>query len=555
MNTRVTDLLVRAALVLLGCVVGLSAAIDASAQETRFSIENFYPNTNPRTGLAAVSGASLLGPRATETTILGSYGWAPLTLVDGEDGTAGKLLSSVVGLHVMTSVGVTDWLEIGVDLPIMFMGAGDSIQGFRDEPLESDTVALGMIRVVPRIRLAGKERTADSAGFGLTMILDTSLPTGNVDAYAGDDGFRMDPMIAADVKFRRGPALMANVGYRLRPATSLGVLEVDDALTFGAGADFPVVGILHLAGEVFGSMLVAGPASTEEIPVEALGSVRLVGDRWLGQFGAGSGLTGGFGAMDYRFISSVGYHSMGDPDADHDGLRRSVDTCPRAAEDRDGFEDDDGCPDPDNDQDGISDSDDACPDEAGVVAAQGCPAAPGIADMDGDSVADEFDRCPSEPGPATNEGCPENDRDGDMVADLRDRCPDEPGPVSNNGCPEADAAEYLAVVPFAFDTADLSAEGRGTLDSLAARLERYESSARIEVVGHTDAIGVESYNVDLSQTRADVVRDYLISIGVDASRIDSRGAGASEPINSNTTQAGRAENRRAEVRIRPSSAE
>ncbi len=551
MNSRVTNLLIQATTIGLGCLVGWGIMVDAAAQEPRFAVENYYPNTNPRTGLLSVSGAGLMAPRATETTVLGSFGWAPLTLVDGEDGTVGKLLSSVIGLHIMTSIGVTDWLEIGIDLPIMLMGAGNSIQGFRDEPLGENTVALGMIRLVPRIRVAGRERTRDRLGFGIALLLDTSLPTGDVDAYAGDDGFRMDPTLAADLHFKRGPSLMANVGYRLRPETSLGVLEVDDALTFGAGAEVPIVGVLHLAGEVFGSMLVAGAASVEEIPVEAIGSVRLVGDRWLGQFGAGSGLTGGAGAMDYRLVSSLGYHSLGDPDADQDGLRRSVDSCPRAAEDLDGFEDEDGCPDTDNDGDGIIDSDDACPDDPGVAASFGCPQSGPPADADGDGVADGADQCPAQPGPASNQGCPESDRDQDGISDLRDRCPDEAGSVANGGCPEVEAAEYLAVVPFAFDTVELSSDARDALDAIVARLARYERGASISIVGHTDAIGAESYNLQLSQTRAEVVRAYLVRAGVDLATIDIRAAGASEPVNFNTSEAGRAQNRRAEVRIRP----
>jgi outer membrane protein OmpA-like peptidoglycan-associated protein len=548
---QLDSLLLRAALALVTLVV---LAPQAEAQ-SRFSMENYHPNTNPRTGLSHTYGASLQRPGATETTLLGSFGWAPLTLITTEDQTAGKLVSYAAGLHVMTSVGVTRWFEIGIDLPIMFMGAGDSIQGFRDEPLAGDATVLGMVRLVPVFRVWGTERADNRAGFGLALVLDTSLPTGDVDAYAGDDGFRMDPKVAFDVRLSGGTSLMANAGYRLRPETALGTLEIDDALTFGAGASVPVVGIFELAAEVFGAALVAGPAATEEIPVEVLGTARLVGERWLGQFGGGTGVTGGAGAPDYRLVASVGYHSLGEPDRDGDGLRNGPDVCPDDAEDRDGYRDNDGCPDLDNDDDGIADADDACPDEPGTVGANGCPESLAAADSDGDGIVPPADRCPTEPedfdGVDDEDGCPdESDSDGDGVVDSRDGCPAEPGPVSNAGCPDIETSDFVLLVQFEFDTDVLTATARGQLDALVTRLARYSTSSSLEVVGHTDSLGAEGYNSTLSLRRAEVVRNYLVAAGVAAGRIAVRGAGADEPITFNTSDEGRAANRRAEIRIR-----
>jgi OOP family OmpA-OmpF porin len=123
-------------------------------------------------------------------------------------------------------------------------------------------------------------------------------------------------------------------------------------------------------------------------------------------------------------------------DRDGDGLKDDVDKCPDDPEDKDNFEDEDGCPDYDNDKDGILDVRDKCPndpeDKDGFEDSDGCP----DPDNDKDGILDVDDKCPNEPGPKENQGCPDTDKDKDTVVDRLDKCPDEPGPPSNAGCPE-----------------------------------------------------------------------------------------------------------------------
>jgi outer membrane protein OmpA-like peptidoglycan-associated protein len=88
------------------------------------------------------------------------------------------------------------------------------------------------------------------------------------------------------------------------------------------------------------------------------------------------------------------------------------------------------------------------------------------------------------------------------------------------------------------------------LTSVARTLNNYPQS-RVVVSGHTDSTGSVQFNERLSEQRADKVRDYLVSEGVTASRITSRGFGPSRPVASNNTEAGRAQNRRVEIEIRP----
>ena len=137
-----------------------------------------------------------------------------------------------------------------------------------------------------------------------------------------------------------------------------------------------------------------------------------------------------------------------DPDNDNDGIVDAKDKCPLEAEDKDGFQDDDGCPDPDNDHDGIPDVDDACPndpeDGKGKRPYDGCPST--LEDSDGDGVPDVKDKCPDEPedkdGFQDEDGCPDTDNDNDGIPDIYDACPNEPedmdGFEDNDGCPDLD---------------------------------------------------------------------------------------------------------------------
>lgn len=144
--------------------------------------------------------------------------------------------------------------------------------------------------------------------------------------------------------------------------------------------------------------------------------------------GLGAGILPGYGSPDVRVYVGVRY-AFEDRDPDGDGVKDSVDACPADAEDKDGFQDADGCPDGDNDDDGIGDGADKCRNVAGPRAYGGCPPP----DADSDGLPDDKDACPNAVGKAENDGCP--DSDGDGVIDLKDRCPGMPGVAERDGCP------------------------------------------------------------------------------------------------------------------------
>jgi outer membrane protein OmpA-like peptidoglycan-associated protein len=179
-----------------------------------------------------------------------------------------------------------------------------------------------------------------------------------------------------------------------------------------------------------------------------------------------------------------------------------------------------------------------------------------LRDRDGDGIPDRDDQCPREPGPAPT-GCPA-DVDDDDIPDEEDKCPTEPearnGFEDDDGCPDvvpaefADLAGILEGILFDTDKDVIKKESKPILDRAVEVLKKYPG-VRIEISGHTDSAGAYEHNVDLSQRRAESVKAYLTEAGVDASRIETRGAGPNEPITTNDTKDGRAQNRRIEVKI------
>ncbi len=239
-------------------------------------------------------------------------------------------------------------------------------------------------------------------------------------------------------------------------------------------------------------------------------------------------------------------------DDDGDGVYNYMDDCPDTPA---GAEvDATGCP-TDADGDGVFDGLDQCPDtpSGAVVDDNGCPT-----DADGDGVFDGIDQCADTPSGAVvdDNGCP-MDSDGDGVFDGIDQCPGTPAGrrVDAAGCGEFEAALaagrlVLSGVEFEFNSSDIKDESKADLDRAAAAILNSIANRpgiSIEVQGHSDAIGSESYNQSLSERRAAAVRDYVVSVEPSiADALTTRGYGESQPIAGNDTDEGRAQNRRVE---------
>lgn len=177
---------------------------------------------------------------------------------------------------------------------------------------------------------------------------------------------------------------------------------------------------------------------------------------------------------------------------------------------------------------------------------------PIASDSDADGVADSQDQCPGTPaGTAVGtDGCP-LDEDEDGVLNTVDACPRTPPgfAVDETGCVRAEQTiVILESVHFEFDSAKLTREARMRLDRIADGLNA-QPSMRVEIIGHTDAIGSDAYNDKLSLARAASVREFLVYRGVARDRLEVVGRGERQPIADNETEEGRARNRRVEFHI------
>ena len=245
-------------------------------------------------------------------------------------------------------------------------------------------------------------------------------------------------------------------------------------------------------------------------------------------------------------------------DEDGDGIVGEADKCPDQAETANSFEDDDGCPDeaPDTDGDGISDPTDSCIDTPEDMDSfedtDGCPEE----DNDKDGLVDAMDSCPIELGPVENRGCPDTDRDEDTVVDRLDNCPDEKGTVENHGC----EAEQLVVIAkgelqildkvyFARGIATIEKRTYPLLNNLAAVLANHPEIETVEISGHTDGRGSADKNLALSQYRAEAVRRYLVSKGVEKKRLKPVGYGETMPVVKGNDKAASEANRRVEFKL------
>jgi OOP family OmpA-OmpF porin len=175
-------------------------------------------------------------------------------------------------------------------------------------------------------------------------------------------------------------------------------------------------------------------------------------------------------------------------------------------------------------------------------------------DSDGDGVPDSRDKCPNTPqGVEVDEdGCP-IDSDGDGVPDYLDKCPGTPAgtKVDSQGCAIIeDITLRVTADHFAFDSAELKPAMMQTLDDVMAKIEASPGDERLEIIGHTDSTGPESYNQGLSERRARAAADYLIQQGFPQDKLSVSGMGETQPTADNGTREGRAMNRRVEILTR-----
>ena len=438
-----------AAIVLLGTARVASAQV-APPHDDGIDLQLFDYAIGPKT-FFTVDNADVATPKALALDAMVTFLTSPLTVYNSSGSThtmigttRDEVVQTLTEMQLTGAYGLTDKIQVGASLPFVFALTGDGLDAMNGTPgSHLEVTALGDLMLEGKMRLWQRDQLR------LAGIAALTLPTrlGSDGAqYTGDDLPTLEARAALQWSTGR-LSLGANAGLLVRDPRTFYGTTIGQQLTWGGAAAVSVTDRFSLIGETYGRLGLQD-MSVNNSPAETIGGLRiLVGTSLSIVAGGGVGLDRAIGAPAARFFASVGY-APDTRDSDGDGIPNDRDKCPYEPEDKDGFQDEDGCPDPDNDGDGIPDKDDKCPDAAedhdGFQDDDGCP----DPDNDHDGIPDLQDKCPNDPEdgkpPFPHDGCPadKHDSDGDGIPDSVDLCPleeeDKDGFEDGDGCPDPD---------------------------------------------------------------------------------------------------------------------
>ncbi len=445
-------------------------------------LRGFRPPTHPE-GMLSVEPTSAPGEGNWNVGSFVSYAYRPIVVHDAFQNDDVAVIQHQLSLDLVAGIGVGERIGVGLSLPAVLAQGGDEPPPSLGMSNPPPTTALGDLQIDARATLL---RQGELGGFGLAAQGRFSVPTGNPESFASETQARSEVRLLGELGVL-GLSLRGAAGARIRTEERTfagGTYEHDLPWGLGLVLRPQVFGIdpegRYLVGiDAHGAIAITPSFGSKE---ESPAALTVAGKRAFGDaslvLGVELPLDGAQGVPTVRAYTAVGWaprkhdedddgldddedgcrslaedkdgfeDSDGCPDFDNDGdgVTDDSDRCPKELEDRDGFADEDGCPDPDDDRDGIPDKLDACPREAGAKQADpklsGCV----LKDTDKDGIFDPFDRCPrrreDRDGFEDEDGCPDPDDDRDGIRDGDDACPRVAGPARSDpklhGCPSPD---------------------------------------------------------------------------------------------------------------------
>jgi len=461
--------------------------------------------------------------------------------------------------------------EAGARVPFYFQGGqtrGDPTMMFGVVPV--DTSVRGDATLHAKMHAGATEAVGGDLSYGFGGAL--TLPTRSGGEFAGTNMPQARLLVLATLT-RDRLVTSLNAGGIIRSKERYSSLVQRSGATFSVGASYRLLDQLWLGGEVFGNLIPGGktgqPAMGEaygapelSTSIEGLAEMRyqIARTSSLG-VALGRGINSGVGTSSLRGVLMFAYtpgaialkplerpHGPATPkDADEDGIKDSADACPNEPEDKDMFDDGDGCPDNDNDNDGFPDAKDKCPldpeDKDHFQDDDGCPEK----DNDNDGVADDQDKCPiaaeDKDGFQDMDGCPDPDNDGDGIVDSADKCPREAETINGNndddGCPDKgdalvvlspDRLELMESIQFEGGGAKIARASKNVLGQIGATLRAHPEIVRVRLTAHVQPTSNATRDQKLSEDRAKAVREWLVDWGLDPLRMQSSGFGGTKPL-------------------------
>lgn len=547
----------------VGSLVCLLLVSQTAVAGDGFEPRQFHPMPDQSVNFFGTASAEVPEHRDWSASMMLDYGRNPLVWRD-EQGERVESLVSHQGLaHLMVSGGALGVFELGLDLPVVFSQSGAAVDGVELRGDQS-SFGLGDMRLVPKFQLFSTREDEGASGVATALIMDLHLPTGNAEQLQGGD-FRAGPRFAVDAVVGDVHTGL-NLGYRYRSQTEVGNLDVRDTFGWNLGVEVPVTDEWAATGEVFGRLTTAADETRRrEAPTELLvGGKYRHDDDLLFSLGGGPGLVNGYGTPDWRMFASVSWTSSDPPpdpppecrpetaEADcgpvpepecADGVLTTHSVgcadgeCTMSSSSRPCAEDE-HC--------GTVDGQPACVPELECFEDGDCEDAPATTCEDGvvtswvgRCIDGECDYQPMETVCEDDEEC--------GVVDGTDSCVPIPERVEVDE--QEERIEIEEVIHFEVDSAEIQERSFSLLDEVAHVLWDHPEIQRVRIEGHTDDTGPRDYNIELSQDRAESVRQYLVDAGIDEERLEAVGLGPDEPIADNDTPEGREENRRVEFHI------
>jgi cysteine-rich repeat protein len=535
---------------------GAALAQESQVEAPRLNIQSFRTVAQPR-GYSRVHNDLQARGRSFGAMATLTYAYRPLELGLPAGGKrSAALIDTMVGVDVAMFGAATDWLTVAASMPVgNFLYTSDTGRRFASElGYQEKSGGVGDLRVELGIQPL---RQDTGSPLSLAIVPHVVAPTGDRNLFLSTGSVHAGGTVVIGRRwdFLR---LSGEAGYDWQATSAqVGQVYADDALRWGLGVGVPLRGgTWEIQAEYVGAATVSGPG--KQLLGDGFAGNHLASDVqlaaqyrsmdapiWVG-FGLGRGLTHGYGSPAMRGFLQLGgvlEPKPEDPtagpaldvsDDDRDGVLGANDQCPDRREDRNGFQDEDGCPDNDEDFDGIADDIDACsrtPEDVDLF-------------QDGD-------------------GCPEPDNDQDGVQDVDDECPKDPEVTNGlddlDGCPDdpyvsLDRAKGVLALKesiyFEGTTAQVRASSQPVLKGIASMLGAYPGVRVLEVEVHVDPKGDTAGEQALTQARAEAVVAALVALGVAPDRLVAKGLGGAEPLFANpTTDLERARNRRVVLKV------
>ena len=555
----------RFALGLAAILAGLSPSTLAAQS---IPIERFTLGARPDDAFHAAR-LGRIGHGRFGVALAADYALEPLVLEADRQADL-LLIEHHLSLHANLSVSLVDRIVLFAGVRASGLMEGDAVpRRYRRLVEAADGAGLGDATVGARFRLIGAHDGPVGIGLQGTVTLPTADVADDAQRFQGENAVAVTPELILELRAVPIVTVTINAGAHFRENSEFLGTELGDELRYGVALGVRPAEPIELIAEGYGAFSVQDFGERGNTALEWLAGAKFHHrSGFYAGLAGGTGVRPGYGTPRVRALVMLGWLTDGEvqepddyppdvplppADSDDDGILDPSDGCPKAAEDLDGFEDGDGCPDTDNDKDGVADNADRCRDDAEDVDqyddGDGCP----DPDNDGDGRGDAEDRCPTAAedldGFEDLDGCPDVDNDNDAVPDTADNCPLEPGTIEEKGCPrsirvEAGSIRLLQQIKFGNNADTILGESNLVMEELRAVLMANTRIAHVRVEGHTDDRGSNKKNMTLSKRRAASVVRWLITRGVDATRLEAWGCGEIAPIDTNKTNDGRANNRR-----------